>query len=328
MKIAIVSDDRPGHFNQSFGVSKIISENRNASTAIIESKLKINPLRSVIRLYQRSLVKNFNVKNAKKIIDLYEIKFTSDYDLIISSGGDVAYLSASLSKVFGIKNIHVGSVKYIDLKYFDLHITLEKYEDSPNNLVTELSPTKYTPVNNEVKKNKILFLIGGDGAGYSYSIDDWKLFIKNIIKLKGEYNITPIIVTSRRTNPVHEKYIFNHTIDIADNLSLWQHKKEKPKHGLDCLFNEVDGIYVTEDSGMMTTEAISSGMPVCTIYPKSSRPNARFDRQLKKYESMKLIIRQPFNSNFKRFSNNLNSSDRVIEIKEKLKNNIYKYLSI
>ena len=180
MRIAILSDGRPGHYNQSLGIAKIISEERDTAVTIIESKLKLNSFRSVLRLYQRSLIKNFITKNAQKIIDLYEIKFINEYDLIISSGGDVAYLSASLSKVFNIKNIHIGSVRHINLKSYDLHITLEKNEDSPNNLVTELPPTKYTPVNDGIKKNKILFLIGGDGAGYSYSLDDWKSFIKNV----------------------------------------------------------------------------------------------------------------------------------------------------
>ena len=328
MRIAILSDGRPGHYNQSLGIAKIISEERDTAVTIIESKLKLNSFRSVLRLYQRSLIKNFITKNAQKIIDLYEIKFINEYDLIISSGGDVAYLSASLSKVFNIKNIHIGSVKHINLKSYDLHITLEKNEDSPNNLVTELPPTKYTPVNDGIKKNKILFLIGGDGAGYSYSLDDWNSFIKNVEELKEELHISPIIVTSRRTSPAHEEYIYDKTIDFADNLSIWQHKKDKSNYDLDYLFNNIDGIYVTEDSGMMTTESISSGLPVCTIYPNSSRPNAVFEKQLKKYESMELIIRKSFYSKFKSLSNNMNSSAKVNEIKERLKNNIYGHLSI
>ena len=159
-------------------------------------------------------------------------------------------------------------------------------------------------------------------------MDDWKSFIKNVEELKEELHISPIIVTSRRTSPAHEEYIYDKTIDFADNLSIWQHKKDKSNYDLDYLFNNIDGIYVTEDSGMMTTESISSGLPVCTIYPNSSRPNAAFEKQLKKYESMELIIRKSFYSKFKSLSNNMNSSAKVNEIKERLKNNIYGHLSI
>lgn len=80
MKVVIISDSKPGHFNQSLDVSKIISEKRKVSTVIIETKLKINTIRSLTRLYQRSLVKNFNIENAQKIINLYNIKFTKKYE--------------------------------------------------------------------------------------------------------------------------------------------------------------------------------------------------------------------------------------------------------
>jgi hypothetical protein len=43
---------------------------------------------------------------------------------------------------------------------------------------------------------------------------------------------------------------------------------------------------------------------------------------------MELIIRKSFYSKFKSLSNNMNSSAKVNEIKERLKNNIYGHLSI
>ena len=70
MRIAILSDGRPGHYNQSLGIAKIISEERDTAVTIIESKLKLNSFRSVLRLYQRSLIKNFITKNAQKIMNM------------------------------------------------------------------------------------------------------------------------------------------------------------------------------------------------------------------------------------------------------------------
>ena len=53
MKVAILSDDRPGHFNQSKGVVNLISEDIDLEYTIFSSKLKLHFLRSPLKLYQK-----------------------------------------------------------------------------------------------------------------------------------------------------------------------------------------------------------------------------------------------------------------------------------
>ena len=84
----------------------------------------------------------------------------------------------------------------------------------------------------------------------------------------------------------------------------------------------VDAIYVSEDSATMTTEAISTGLPVFTLYPKSYNPSEKFNQQLEKYETMKLIKRMSFKSELSTISTSNNSSNLVFEIREKLKKQI------
>ena len=322
MKVAILSDDKPGHFNQSKGVVNLISEDIDLEYTVFSSKLKLHFLRSPLKLYQKFLAKNFNKTNAKKIIKIFQYVDLEDFDLLISSGGNTIYHSAALSNLFKIKNIHIGSIKDINLTNFEAHITTEAVINSPNNIVTDLAPTRFKPdVKEKSKSNKSLFLLGGNGAGYLYNKSDWKNLINGIKDLAETTNISPIIVTSRRTNKIHESLIFDEMYTISDNASVWFHKTRE-NADLNSIFRMVDAIYVSEDSATMTTEAISSGLPVFTLYPKSFNPSEKFNQQLKKYEDMKLIKRMSFKSELSTISTSNNSNNLVLEIREKLKKQI------
>ena len=322
MKVEIISDDKPGHFNQSKGVVNLISEDIDLKYTVFSSKLKLHFLRSPLKLYQKFLAKNLNKTNAKKIIKIFQYVDLEDFDLLISSGGNTIYHSAALSNLFKIKNIHIGSIKDINLANFEAHITTDPVINSPNNIVTDLAPTRFKPdVKEKSKSNKSLFLLGGNGAGYLYDESDWKNLINNIKDFVETKNISPIIVTSRRTNKIHESLIFDEINTISDNASVWFHKTRE-NADLNSIFRMVDAIYVSEDSATMTTEAISSGLPVFTLYPKSFNPSEKFNQQLKKYEAMKLIKRMSFKSELSTISTSNNSNNLVLEIREKLKKQI------
>ena len=322
MKVAILSDDRPGHFNQSKGVVNLISEDIDLKYTVFSSKLKLHFLRSPLKLYQKFLAKNLNKTNAKKIIKIFQYVDLEDFDLLISSGGNTIYHSAALSNLFKIKNIHIGSIKDINLANFEAHITTDAVLNSPNNIVTDLAPTRFKPdVKEKSKSNKSLFLLGGNGAGYLYDESDWKNLINNIKDFVDTKNISPIIVTSRRTNKIHESLIFNEINTISDVASVW-FQKTGENADLNSIFRMVDAIYVSEDSATMTTEAISSGLPVFTLYPKSFNPSEKFNQQLKKYEAMKLIKRMSFKSELSTISTSNNSNNLVLEIRKKLKKQI------
>ena len=123
---------------------------------LIDLLLK-NPLhKPFLRFYQRFLCQNFNETNANKIINLFQSIAVSDFDLLIATGGNTAYISASLGIKHNIKVIQIGSVKGIDLKNYFAHITVEPKDKSPNNIVTVLAPTSYKPI--DLFKNQWLWL--------------------------------------------------------------------------------------------------------------------------------------------------------------------------
>ena len=329
MRILILSDGIPGHFNQSIGIAKILSEEFEVVYEVVESKLKLNALRSISIQLQKLLVINLNLFKANLILSFFSKIDLDKFDLIISTGKKVAYQSASLSLISGIKNIHAGTIKTIDKKFYTAHITGIVDQQSPNNIVTAIPPTKYKPikyVNNQDNKLS-LFLIGGDGAGYSYDLNDWAMLVKNIERMFNKDNIKPIVVTSRRTDKAHEKFLYNRLANLCSKDSIWFHK-DKTKLDLEKIFNKVSLIFVTEESATMAAEAISSGLPTFTLYPDGHNQKNEFYDHLIKYENMRYIKRLNFKDDLT--SNNYDSaiSETIIQIRSNLKKNILEKINI
>ena len=69
---------------------------------------------------------------------------------------------------------------------FNALVTAEKYHDHPSNIVAAITPNKYSPAicsfaaQKENLSEHILFLIGGEGIGYSYSTNEWESMLTSI----------------------------------------------------------------------------------------------------------------------------------------------------
>ena len=323
MKVAILSDGKPGHLNQSIGIANIISEDIELDLTVFNIEPRFKYFKFFFKYYQRFLVKSFDKNRAKILINLFMPINIHNFDLLISSGANTAFLSAALSEIYNIKNIHNGSIKKINLANYSAHITVEPKTHSPNNIVTSIAPTRFKPSNmsKKEKQNRSLFLIGGNGAGYKYTLGDWHDLVQSIKKLSETKNIKPIIVTSRRTNINHEHFLYKQLIDYADNLSVWA-GKDSSSLNLDMLFASADNIFVTEDSATMMSEAISSGLSVYSLAPKNTKPNKLFLDQLERYAEMNLLERMDFNTNLSITKPRDDNDLKVSDIRNALKKQI------
>jgi len=282
-------------------------------------------LRSFFKLFHRFMLNNLNKRKASIILKSFKNIDIAKFDMIITTGKKVSYHSAALSFISGIKNIHIGTLKNINPKYFDIHITSYRDNFSPNNICTIIPPTRIVPLKETQDSNKVLFLLGGNGAGYVFDQDDWHNLIKNIRTLADKNKIVPIIVTSRRLNKSDEQFIYDGLYDICDESSVWFHK-DNTQLNLQEVFQKVIYIFVSEESTTMTAEAISCGLPVATIYPKKFNPDKTFIEQVHRYEKMKLIKRQNINNNQLEISLSIDNHSNIMRIREELKNQVIRKL--
>ena len=292
-KALIISDSIPGHFNQSIGIYSLLNEEMDFELSIVEMKWKVRVFRSVFKIIGRKLCKNLSIKKSRLILTFFENIDIEGCDLLIAAGGNTFPINAALSKLYGIPNIQLGSPRGISSNLFNVHLTSERYSDSLNNIVYEITPNKYSPkncINKSTCTNKILFLFGGNGMGYSYSQKDVIDIIQSLNNLTKKFDKEIICVTSRRSNKNYEK-LLKSSLNNLSNDSIWFHAGGE-NADLSKLFSISKYIYVTEDSAMMISESISSGKKVTTIYPEDFKCPQRYLNQINSYLDKGFIQRK------------------------------------
>ena len=188
-KVLVLSDRKPGHYNQSFGIVKALDMLEPITMYKVELKFRIKILRSVLKyLLKRKWAKPIFQKQAslKLIPFFYKIdmkRILPEYDYIVSTGGDTSFLNAWItmahSEVFSIYNGHPRGVR---AQYFDVVTTVIDL-DLPNQIILDVAPTVIEINQNKdipkilqkfglLSKHYFVLLIGGNGAGYTYTDED------------------------------------------------------------------------------------------------------------------------------------------------------------
>ena len=328
MKVAILSDGLDGHINQSIGIAEMLKESVKSSYKVIDVKLKYSLFRGLQYIYIKNLSKRLTDRHIEIILSFFKKIDLSDYELIISTGGKLSVFNAAVSKKYNKKNIHNGSLRGIPSAYFSVSLAL-KTKNNNSNIETILPPNRFSPIKHNRKKNKSLFLIGGNGSGYKYKKEDFFELCQQIKKYSIDSGKIPVIVTSRRTKKSHELLIKDYLKDYRDDKSVWFHSG-LGKINLSNVFKLVDEIFVTEDSTSMISESISSGLRVFTIAPKRVKKDKDHLKKLYRYERMGFIKRLNFDSTYiDHAANPILSGKRrkILSIKRTLKVQILHKLS-
>ena len=321
-KVLIISDQIPGHFNQSIGICSLLNENIGVNYSIIEMHWRIHFLRFLFRIFSRMLCKNLTNFNSKLIVSFFKKIDVSGYDLLIASGGNTFFINAALSKLHGIPNIQLGSPRGIKSELFNAHLTAERYSNSKNNIVYDVTPNKYSPKacisNNDIEK-KILLLFGGNGMGYEYSDRDVKNITETMNSLTEKNKKELICVTSRRSKENHEN-ILRQNLNNLSKRSIWFYRGGE-NADLRDLFSLSDFIFVTEDSAMMISESISSGKIVTTLFPEKVVTPKRYKNHINLYLNKGFISRSKIGDQLVLRKNN-EHTQKIEESRKKLLNQI------
>ena len=294
----IISDGIPGHFNQSKGVASILSKKHPSNISIIELSFKSHQFRRLITVLSRLLMRIPNRLTAKITSSFYSLINLYEIDLIIAAGGKTAPYSAALKILNDIPVIQLGSPRGLHSSLFNALVTVERYYEDSSNIIASITPNLYSPeVCTIAAKQKnlnehILFLIGGEGIGYSYEDREWESLISAIKDLYNETHFPITVVTSRRSDPKVERKIKSELQEIPLDYSAWFHQGAR-NFNLAALFGAAKNIFVTEDSAMMISESISSGKPVTTLFPSGIKSPMRHKAHIQKYIDLNLITREP-----------------------------------
>ena len=269
-KVLILSDGRPGHFNQSLAVAEAMKKLDAVEVKYIE-----------VKEFGKYFLRTFlNMELGKKLCESsYLLKFIhlfyegytwdKEPDMIISAGKDTSLLNALLTLTYGCKNFFIGHPKKLDHHLFTAVFTVLDL-GFDNQIVLDVAPTlSYSGDLNEFTHRYSLdhqseyytLLIGGDGSGYQFEYEDIEQLI-TFVNTTGD-KVKWLVTTSRRTPEAYEEKMEKEM--RAECFIAFNKNPQKVVAG----FLELSSaVFVTEESASMVSEGVASRKPVVTLVPK------------------------------------------------------------
>lgn len=304
MKILVLKDDKPGHYNQTDGLVMYLKDiYKNLEIEYIEVKIKSKISRKILRFLLNNFNSFFEKESNLKYLSFFYEKYQMPKqkpDIVISTGGNVSNINAWFSKVYNCKNILNGALRGLNENLFT-YITTVIDLGYKNQIILDVAPNlisdeKLIKKSKDFIKDKNLnenttyysLLIGGNGSGYKFDEDFYKSLIEFVKMISKEKNVKWLVTTSRRTPQNIESFLEKNLNNEAAYFVAYNKNEEKillPFLGLSKY------IFVTEESSSMISEAISAKKPVFTLGIRNSNLDKNYKKILKKFSDENKIKR-------------------------------------
>ncbi len=280
LRVLWLTDDRPGHRNKAAGVLHALRRKRPVE--VIEQRVnwRWSAARQMLgRLGEAGLKlpPNWFLTGHQSVAEV---------DLILSAGGSTQWVNAALSAQLNVPNVFCGSLRKLPASLFDVIPLPDPPTDSapylrldllPSNISSQIAREAADACFGQRLEGRVwTVLIGGDGEGLRWSIDDLRALTERLVDAASEQEIKLAVATSRRTPPEGERAI-RRLVESSGCLFAadWYHDRQGSPSPLAALMGAAERVYVTADSASMTHEAISSGRPVISVHPTESQANER-----------------------------------------------------
>ncbi len=286
MRAILLSDEKPGHYNQSLGVIERMPECEYHWIDVrFRSKQRDNLLRVLTRLFGGFKLPRWLIKACLHMAlqrdTLAEI-YAAQPDFILSTGSSVAAPNLLIGQLFDAKTVTCRRPSPVGVHHFDLAILPRMYWSSRSNkanvcktlgVPNRVHPEKLAAQRKALSadldlsdQKRIGVLIGGEDRYDTITETTAARLIKVLQQFATKWDNQFLLTTSRRT-PLPVENL------IAKRLSNTQHCPILVlAHGENSLTDPVgtifalsDVIIVTEDSFSMVCEAASSGKRVIIL---------------------------------------------------------------
>ena len=327
MQAIVLSDGKPGHYNQSLGViQRIPMCNYRWIEVNFRSKWRDNLLRVFMRLLGGFRLPRRLARACLRITlqqeTCNEISSIHRADFILSTGSSMAAPNLLIGQLHNAKTVTCRRPSPVGITYFDLAILPQMYwprRDKSNVCKTigvpnQICPSKLNAQRKQLQANwglgnqrRVGVLIGGEDRYDTLTEKTAIRFIEVLQQLATKLGYQILLTTSRRT-PLTVEDLIGERLSNARlcPLLVLAHGEGRLADPVGTIFALSDLIIVTEDSFSMVCEASSSGKRViilavdrkgrrrpkrCCVYPEIMR---RASVTWTRVEDLEIDLQQAF----------------------------------
>lgn len=311
LHVWLLSDDKPGHYNQSLGLIRALEQRYLVRQSRIHAKLRYGFLRGLLRLLANRASAGRGIEALNRACHLAYEPFAMPQlppDLILSCGGQTSYLNILLAQQFDVPNLFLGTLRGLKPERFSAVVSGLFIPNIPNLVELTLSPGLSTGEQMEMAGYRLresfglqdaelwALLIGGDGAGYVYRDADFQGLLDGLVRLAQVRGIRWLLTTSRRTKPAHERMIISTAARYPEVFADLVAYHQDPQKVVQSYLGAADVVFCSEDSSSMLSEAISAAKPVFSLSPAKAKPNANYREFLHKHTEAGRLMCLPMRS--------------------------------
>ena len=286
MRAILLSDGKPGHYNQSLGVIERMPECEYHWIDVkFRSKQRDNLLRVLMRLVGGFRLPRWLIKACLHMAlqrDTLDEIYAVAPDFILSTGSSVAAPNLLIGQLFDAKTVTCRRPSPVGIHHFDLAILPRMYWSPRRNranvcktlgVPNRVRPEKLETQRKELQtdldlsdQRRIGVLIGGEDRYYTITETTALRLIEVLQQFATRWDSQLLLTTSRRT-PLPVENLISERLSNTQHcpILVLAHGENSLTDPVGTIFALADVIIVTEDSFSMVCEAASSGKRVIIL---------------------------------------------------------------
>ncbi|GAB2509719.1 ELM1/GtrOC1 family putative glycosyltransferase [Microbulbifer agarilyticus] len=279
LNICLLSDGIPGHVNQAHGFVDWLREaGFHPQVQVIECTPKTKWLRPL--LASASNIATGPGVITRTILASHRLQpFPQQPQLILSAGGNTRFANTALAQFWTCPNVFLGSPRKLAPHTVSALLTLEPSPGfTHNNLVVDFAPARIS--SKKPSPNTWALLLGGNGSGYQYELQDWQAILQWAQNCAKKNQIRWLVAGSRRSPTALRELSKKILSEAHGHQHCWPEGGGEP---LAERLPKAKQVVCTEDSMSMLCEAINLPRPLLSLRPGQVTPPPRYQQAIEKF---------------------------------------------
>ncbi|MFZ4807221.1 MAG: ELM1/GtrOC1 family putative glycosyltransferase [Hyphomicrobiaceae bacterium] len=274
LRILIVSDGRPGHFNLSEGIAAALGRKRQTVMARLAVRRGRWPGRAAAWITRSGLPPRLVLQ----LIYGIGAETVPAADVVVSAGAETMPASIAIARLRSIPNLHYGSLRQFRAKDFALVLTSYAGNAGRPRHAFAAKPAPFDPDTFGPPADPrrwpaglpptIGLAIGGDAAGCRFETADWDALVTLISGTATRHGVRWIVSNSRRTAPALSDRLATLAGEPESPIAQFVDVRDPAAPRLWQVFGTADAILVTADSSSMVSEGVFARRPVIALTPE------------------------------------------------------------